>query len=214
MLPAEFRHGTRDPADGACAESGADPIGAAQASFSALSTYALTLRSASAHGEKVRLRYAFRKPGFVRMDFIEPHGGATLIYSPLTKAARVWPRGYPRFPSLELAADNPLIRGPHGHRVDESDLGALLHNIRALQEVGSTCVGGEERIGTRRTTQVVVEGAPGRTVARVHRYLLWLDAASALPLRVVSESVLGAPIDTVVMDDLCVDVALPPDFFG
>jgi len=31
---------------------------------------------------------------------------------------------------------------------------------------------------------------------------------------VVSESVLGEPIDTVVMDDLCVDVALPPDFFG
>jgi hypothetical protein len=74
-----------------------DPLAAAETRFDTLTTYQLTLRSHPADGDAVELRYSFRKPGFIRMDFVRPHSGATLIYNPKTRTARVWPFGYPRF---------------------------------------------------------------------------------------------------------------------
>ena len=191
-----------------------DLIAAAEASFRALSTYDVTLRSSTASAEPVEVHYSFRKPDFIRMDFIRPHAGATLIYSPDTKTVRVWPFGFHRFPSLVLDPHNPMIRGPHGHQVDESDLGALLRNIRALQDGGDTRIVGEAMIGTRRATHIIVEGASSRAVAGVHRFQVWLDVTTALPIKVMSETDESELIETVVMDNLRVDVPLPPRFFG
>ena len=115
-------------------------LAAAEAAFTALTTYTLTLHSHPENGEPVALRYSFRKPGFIRMDFIRPHAGATLIFDPRTRTARVWPFGFPRFPSLALDPGNPMIRGPQGHRVDQSDLGTLVRNLRALHEGGAASV--------------------------------------------------------------------------
>lgn len=181
-----------------------DPLAAAETRFDTLTTYQLTLRSHPADGDAIELRYSFRKPGFIRMDFVRPHAGATLIYNPQTRTARLWPFGFPRFPSLALDPDNPMIRGPHGHRVDQSDLGALLRNVRALGKGGAMRIDG---------AHLVVEGASGRTVAGVHRYRLRFDSATALPVEVSSEDQLGALVETVEMNDLHIDITFPQDFF-
>ena len=177
---------------------------AAEARFQALTTYQLTLRSHPADGDAIELRYSFRKPGFIRMDFVRPHAGATLIYSPETRTARVWPFGFPRFPSLALDPDNPMIRGPHGHRVDQSDMGTLLRNVRALGKGGVMRIDG---------AHLVVDGASARTVAGVHRYRLRFDPATSLPIEVVSEDEFGALIESVTLDALRIDITFPQDFF-
>jgi hypothetical protein len=198
---------SRDPRD-------PDPVpsallAAAEAAFTALTTYTLTVHSHPENGDPVALRYSFRKPGFIRMDFIRPHAGATLIFNPRTHSARVWPFGFPRFPSLALDPGNPMIRGPQGHRVDQSDLGTLVRNLCALEKSGVAAIA-----DAGDPTCLVVEGAPGRKVAGVHRYRVWFDPACSLPNRVISEDDLGERIESVTMDDLRIDAALPEDFFG
>jgi outer membrane lipoprotein-sorting protein len=183
-----------------------DLIADAQARFGALANYELTLRSTPAGGEPVEVSYCYRKPGFIRMDFIRPHAGATLSYSPETGKVLLWPFGFHTFPRLALSPDHPLIQGPHGHRVDRSDLGALLANVRELQRGGDSHLAGDDTIGSRRAAHLIVTGVPGHVAAGVFRYQLWLDAATGLPIKVTSDDERGELIETVLMDDLRIDV--------
>lgn len=183
-----------------------DLIAHAQASFDALTNYEVTLRSTSAAGVSVEARYRYLKPGFIRMDFVRPHAGAVLAYSPKTGEATLWPFGVHRFPKLAFAPDNPLIQGPNAHRIDRSDIGTLLANVRELQRDGDTHRIAEEAIGERRVAHLTVTGARGCQVGGVGRYQLWLDMAIGLPIKVISADWQGELIETVLMDDLHVDL--------
>lgn len=209
LMLAAALHGT-DPPPGAGRD--AAPLADAIAHFRAVETYRVTLHSVRADGEQ-RIRYFYRKPGFVRMEFIRPHAGAVLVYSPLTRRVRLWPFGANRFPELNLSPDNPLVRAPGGQTVDRSDIGALFEAIRALLEDGGAETK-EVRIAGREALHVVVSGAPGHALAGVHRYELWLDPASQFPLRIITRSETGALIETVVLDDLQVNARLPETLFN
>ena len=67
-----------------------------------------------------------------------------------------------------------------------------------------------------RTTQhLVVTGAPGFTVAGVHRYELWLDTSSKLPVKVIMRCPRDdAVIETVMLDALEIDVPLTEALFN
>ena len=180
--------------------------------YRTVETYQVTLRAFRAGGED-RLRYSYRKPGFVRMEFIRPHAGAVLVYSPLTRHVRLWPFGAGRFPELSLRPHNPLIRSPGGQTVDKSDVGALFENVRTLLEQGQAEVRAEARMAGRGVLYLVVTGATGDAVAGVHRYELWLDTSSLFPLKVVSRDQKGAVIETVLMSDLEINAPLAETLF-
>jgi len=188
------------------------PLASAIEHYGTVETYQVTLRTAHADGED-HIRYYFRKPGFVRMEFIRPHAGAVLVYSPLTQRVRVWPLGAGRFPELSLSPHNPLIRSPGGQSVDKSDVGSLFENVRALLEQGQAEELGEARLDGRTALHLVVTGAPGLAVAGVHRYELWLDTATRFPLKVVSRDLEDAVIETVTMDALEINVPLAEALF-
>lgn len=183
-----------------------DFVSDAQARFDALANYQVTLKSTSAGVEPVEVRYGYRKPGFVRMDFIRPHAGATLTYSPETGKVTLWPFGFGTFPRLTLSPDSRVIQSPQGHRVDQSDIGALLVNVRKLQQRGDTQVVGVETIGMRRASHVIVMRGPAGVAAGVFRYELWFDVSHGLPIKVASEGASSEPMETVLMEDLLVDV--------
>ena len=189
------------------------PLADAIEHYPTVETYRVTLHSARADGEH-HIRYFYRKPGFVRVEFIRPHAGAVLVYSPLSGRARLWPFGAGRFPDLSLSPHNPLIRGPGGQTVDKSDVGTLYENIRSLLEQGQEEVRGPVRLDGRSALHLVVTGAPGRAVAGVHRYELWLDTENQFPLKVISRDQDDAVIETVTMDALEIDVPLPESLFN
>lgn len=188
-------------------ETGIDLIAVAQARFDGLANYAATLKSTPAHGETVEFGYCYRKPGWIRMDFVRPHAGAVLSYNPETGKVLLWPFGFRTFPKLTLGRDHPLILGPHGHRIERSDLGTLLANARQLQLSGEARAIGEESIGEHAAQHVIVEGEPGRSVQGVHRYQLWLDVRTGLPIKVISDDERDERIETVLLEDLLVDVS-------
>lgn len=196
------------------ADAMADPLAEAETRFRALSSYQVTLRSTAADGERQVVRYAYRQPGWVRMDFAQPHRGMVLVYDPDARQARLWPFGLGHWPTLRLAPDNPLLRGRHGHRVDRSDVGALLANLQALRARGRLSELGDTDIAARPAAGFEVVGDAGVQVAGVHRYRVWLARGSRFPIKVESFDASGEPIETVDMADVETDVAFPEHFFA
>lgn len=191
----------------------ADPLAEALERFQALNSYQATVRSLAAGDTRQVIRYFYRKPGWVRMEFVQPHPGALLVYDPGKRRVRLWPFGLERALVLSLDPDNPLIRGPHGHRVDRSDVGALLENLLALRARGSARDLGRGAVFERPAVAIEVAGAAGLSVAGVHRYQVWLAEDSLFPLRVKSFAVNGNWIETVDLLDVLTGVRFPGDFF-
>lgn len=181
--------------------------------FHTVESYRVTIHSLHADGDE-HIRYYYKKPGFVRMEFIRPHAGVVLIYNPLSQRVRLWPFGAGRFPELSLSPGNPLILSSRGQRVDHSDVGALFENVRTLQVGGNVEVMGEESVDGRTALHLVVTGAGGFVVAGVHRYELWLDRASQFPVKVISRDEQNAIIETVIMEALEINVRLSEVLFN
>lgn len=190
-----------------------DPLASAIEHYRTVESYRATIHSTHAGGEEY-IRYFYRKPGFVRMEFIRPREGATLIYSPVTRRVRVWPFGTGHFPELNLSPDNPLICSLSGMRVDQSDFGVLFDNIRILRQGGNIEILGEERISGRLAVHFIVTGGSGIEVAGVHRSELWLDTASLFPIKVISRDLQDVIIESVMMEDLEINAKLPEMLFN
>lgn len=199
----------------AAALSGADldPLSGAIERYRKLETYRVTIHSVHADAQE-HLRYFYQKPGFVRMEFVRPHAGAVLVYSPSTQRVRLWPFGVGRFPELNLSPTNPLIQSSRHQRVDQSDVGVLLGNVQALRQGGRLGPMDEQALAGRKVLYFSVIGAGQLTVAGVHRYELWLDAASLFPVKVISRDLQDAVFETVQMEDAEIDVPLPMTLFN
>ncbi len=191
-----------------------DPLSAAQERFEQLTSYRATIHSTPLRGAPTQFHYAYRRPGYVRMDFVTPHHGAVLAYDPAADKVRLRPFGAGVPPVLSLSPTNPLVCDASGHRVDASDIGTLLRNVRALRQHGAMDDTRDDPIDGFTAVRVTVAGAPGHVIAGVHRYVLWLDARNGFPRKVVSYAADdGTPLETVTLDDVELDVAFPERFF-
>ena len=106
-----------------------------------------------------------------------------------------------------------MIQSSAGHRVDESDIGSLLGIVAKLQSNGKTYIMGDESLSGRQTVLVRVTGNGDFTVCGIHRYDLWLDKMTYLPLKIVSYDLREGVIEEVLMDDLEIDLDLPDSLF-
>ena len=192
--------------------AGADnPIDVALRNYEKVKTYQVTLRSRSAHfTEEIRYYY---KSGRVRMEFIRPFPGAILTYNPLKKEVRLKPLQIVDH-VLTLSPGNALVKSSGGHAVDESDIGSLLGVVAKLQSNGKTEIIGNEDLAGRQALLVRVAGNGDFTVRGIHRYDLWLDTKTFLPLKAVSYDPGGGLIEEVLMDDLEIDPDLPDHLFN
>jgi len=190
----------------------ADPVATAMENYKSVDSYAVTLVSRSGGSEEV-IRYSYRKPGLVRMDFISPHKGAALAYDPGKETVVLRPLGFLKSFVLTLKADNRLIRSSRGHTVDKSDIGALFENVERIRQRGSVKVIAEESVGQRPSLKVGIEAVEGFTSDGVGRYVLWLEKKTLMPLKVLAYGADGEVYEEVVMDDLELNVEFPEGFF-
>lgn len=188
----------------------AGPVDEAISSFERLESYRATLRSSS--GEVIR--YFFKKPGYIRMEFEKPHKGAVLVYDPFKKEVRLRPFGFLKSLELRMGPDDSLIRSSRGHTVDESDIGSLLRRVKKLKDNGTVEIAGQEEVGGRGALVVEVRGNGAFEYGGVNRYRLWLEKELMLPLKVEAWSASGELLEGVLMDDLDVDLVLSRDLFS
>lgn len=192
----------------------ADLLDNALMRYARVETYQATLRSSAVPGGSFReiIRYTYKKPGWVRMDFRQPHPGLVLTYDPERNEVRLWPFG-PKGPDFSVSPDIGWLRSGGGERVDRSDIGTLLHRAIKLRQSGNAQILGEESVNQRDTVRLRVIGGEGKKIEGVHRFDLWLDDRTLMPLKVEAYDDHDAPLDIVIMDDLQVDMPLPERVF-
>ncbi|WP_449223610.1 hypothetical protein [Azotobacter vinelandii] len=191
-----------------------DPLAEAQERFQVLTSYRVTVRLNAEGSEQHVLRYFYRKPGWVRIEFIRPHPGLVLIYNPASRRVRIWPFGLDHLPRLNLAPDNPLIRGPHGIRVDQSDIGVLLDSLRERQARGTLAALGSGEVAARPVAGFEIREEGLGKPSGAHHYRIWLARDSLLPLRVERFGTGGRLLESVDMADLEIDTPFPERFFS
>ncbi|HBG46196.1 MAG TPA: hypothetical protein DDW94_04310 [Deltaproteobacteria bacterium] len=192
--------------------TGADPIENALESFRRLDTYSVTLKATTDRTEIIR--YHYKKPGFIRMEFEEPHKGAILVYDPLKKEVVLRPFGFLKSFKMRLDPESRIIKSSRGHTVDESDIGALLEAAQKLRGHGGMEIAGDEMLGQRRSIVVEVTGEGGYEVDGINRYRLWLGADDYLPLKAEAYDRDGGLEERVVMEDLTTGPEFPSGFFS
>jgi outer membrane lipoprotein-sorting protein len=190
-----------------------DLIASATENYGNVETYRVTLRSNKEDTSEI-IRYYYKKPGYVRMEFIKPHKGAVLVYNPEAKKVRLRPFGFLKPFVLTLSPDNSLLKSSNGHTVDESDIGALLEVVIKLQSHGKSDELGDVEVRGKTAVIVSVEGKGDFTVDNdIHRYHLWLDKETFLPLKVSAYDLKGELIEEVLMDDLELNVEFEESSF-
>ncbi len=187
-----------------------NPVAIAFRNYRNITTYQVTLRSKS-HGSFEEIRYYY-KSAYIRMEFIKPLPGVILTYNPVKKEVRLRPF---RFTDhvVTLSPDNEIIQSSAGHKVNESDIGSLLEIVTKLQTNGKTYIMGDEILSDRKAVLVRVTGIEDFTICGIHRYDLWLDKMTYLPLKIISYDHSEGVIEEVLMDDLETDIDLPDSFF-
>ncbi|MBM7457215.1 outer membrane lipoprotein-sorting protein [Oceanisphaera litoralis] len=186
------------------------PLQEALERFERLDGYRLKLRS-EGPGGNLQLRYAYRKPGWVRMDVLSPHAGAVLIYRPDSNRVRLWPFGL-SWPSVSLRPGHSLVVSPRGHRVDKSDVGVLLRRVLQLQQAGDLALQQPANYRDRPVWHLVINGPAGPN--EVGRYELWLDRELWFPLKVVSSDSRGNRLETVWLEQIELEPVFPDNLFS
>jgi len=187
-----------------------NPVAIALRNYRNIKTYQVTLRSQS-HNTFEEIRYYY-KSAYIRMEFVRPFPGVVLTYDPTKKEVRLRPF---RFADhvVTFSPDSEIIKSSAGHKIDESDIGSLLGIAARLQSNGKTCVMGEESLSGRQTVMVKITGNGDFTVCGIHRYDLWLDKITSLPLKIIAHDLNEGVIEEVLMDDLEIDLDLPDSLF-
>lgn len=194
------------------AMSAGDPVQASLARYRMIGSYRTTLVATHGGSSEV-IRYSYRKPGFVRMEFIKPHKGSVLVYDPGSGAVRLRPFGFAKGLVLTMNPSNRLVKSALGHRVDQSDIGTLLERVARLQEQGVTTMRQTDFAPGRPAMEVTVEGWPGVALDGTHTFVLVLDESSMLPVRVRTYGEDGVLREEVAMTNLETDVPLDDALF-
>lgn len=181
-------------------------------SFNKISSYSTLLKSEGENGDNI-IHYFYKKPGFIKMVFVKPHEGATLVYNQETHKVKLKPFKYLSSFTISLKPDSPLITDPKGHTVDKSDLGALLKNVLILSKNGTEEIRNKEVNNKNIYSMLSVKGTEGFDVEGVFKYVLWIDTKINLPVRVESYDSNLNLLEKVILDDLTVNVEFSDNFF-
>lgn len=162
--------------------------------------------------ETRRFRYAFKKPGQVRIDMETPHPGMRLVYPDAKGRVLIRFGGWMKFAQLRLAPDNVLFATPSGQGIDQSDFGLLIRNIG-------------RSVGRERRGELHVSDAPGRLQLEVTaadhflpgvvtRYRFVIDTDLWLPVAVEESTPEGRLKRTIRFRRLDTAPAFPEHYFS
>lgn len=172
--------------------------------FNALTNYTTLLDSEGWDGRN-RIMYTYKKPGFIRMDFIQPHKGTLLIYNPITNKVTVRPFSTWFF-TFTLDPGNCLITDSKGHTVDQSDIGALIRSVLLCAREGSVTPLPPETLEGLACPRLRVEST-------MITYILWIHPELRLPIKVV-KLFSEREKEIVFLRNLIVDASLDDTLFN
>jgi hypothetical protein len=158
-----------------------------------------------------RFILTFKKPNQLRIDMESPKPGTILIYPDEYGKVTLQLGGWSSFVKLHLAPDSSLLASGAGQRIDQSDFGLLIRNIR-------------HSLTDHKRGEISLSKADGRVIIEVladdhflagvqTRYRFVIDQARWLPLEVHESTASGLPKRNMSFRNLKTPITLKEDFF-
>ncbi len=161
--------------------------------------------------ESKRFHYTFRKPNQLRIDMHSPQPGTVLIYPDRGGKVALRPGGWTGFVTLHLAPDNAMLASGSGQRIDQSDFGLLLRNIRhSLTDQRRGAIVLSESQG-RVCIEVLAEDHFVAGVQTLYRFVV--DPVRWLPQEVHELTPNGAPKRVSLFRNLKTSLPIPDSSF-
>ena len=155
--------------------------------------------------------YTFKKPKHIRLDFVSPHPGMMLVYPGPDGKVLMKPQGVLSVLTFHLALDDPLLGSPSGQRLDQTDLGVLIKNIR--HSVTDQRRGPVSLSEDKETIRIQVLADDHFREGVETRYQFLISKQLWLPLEVGQFTANGVPESRIVFHNLRTNINVPDDLF-
>jgi outer membrane lipoprotein-sorting protein len=158
-----------------------------------------------------RSLYTFKKPKWIRLDLLSSHPRMILVYPDRNgKVLMRLPGLLPVF-TFHLMLDDPRLEAPSGQRIDQTDLGLLIKNIRhSLTDQRRGPVSISEDKDTIQI-QVLANDHFREGVETTYRFLiskeLWL------PVEVGRSTPIGVQEGRIIFRNLRININVPNSLF-
>lgn len=155
--------------------------------------------------------YTFKKPKRIRLDFLSPQKGMTLLYPDPEGKVLMKPGGLLSILRFHLTLDDARLENPAGQPISETDLGALIRNIRHSvtdQRRGPVSISQDEDV-----IQIHVLADDHFRDGVEARYQFLISKELWLPVQVGVSTPDGLQEQRIVFRDLLTNVDVPDDFF-
>lgn len=155
--------------------------------------------------------YTFKKPKWIRLEFVSPHPGMILVYPDPDGKVLMKPQGVLSVLTFHLALDDPLLGTPSGQRLDQTDLGVLIKNIRHSvtdQRRGPVSLS-EDQEAIR--IQVLADDHFREGVETKYQFLI--SKGLWLPVEVGQSTTNGVQEGRIIFHNLRTNINVPDDLF-
>jgi hypothetical protein len=155
--------------------------------------------------------FTFKKPNQLRIDMKSPKPGTVLLYPDEDGKVILQLGGWSKFVKLHLAPDNAMLASGAGQRIDQSDFGLLIRNIRhSLTDHRH----GEISLPNSENRAIIEVLADDHFLPNVQTgYRFVIDKTRWLPLEVDESTANGLPRRKLFFKELKTPITVKEDFF-
>jgi outer membrane lipoprotein-sorting protein len=155
--------------------------------------------------------YTFKKPKWIRLDFVSPHPGMIMVYPDGNGKVLVKPQGLLSMLTLHLRLDDPLLQTPSGQRMNQTDLGVLIKNIG--HSVTDQRRGPVSLSEDKDTIQIEVLADDHFREGVETRYQFLISKELRLPVEVGESTTNGVQEGRIIFRNLRTNINVPDDLF-
>jgi outer membrane lipoprotein-sorting protein len=155
--------------------------------------------------------YTFKKPKRVRIELLSPHPSMVLVYPDRNGKVLMKPQGLLSLLTFHLRLDDPLLQSPSGQRINQTDLGLLIKNIRhSVTDQRRGPVSLSEDKDTIQI-QVLADDHFREGVEKQYRFLISKELR--LPVEVTASMTNGVQEGKIIFRNLRTNINVPDSLF-
>ena len=161
--------------------------------------------------QRYRFKFYFKKVKRIRVDFLQPHPGLTIIYKDEETEATVIPfRSLPAL-RLRLSVDSPLMKTLAGQRINQTDMGYfidfVLKNLKKERQKEKTFYEDEQRF------EFVLWALDYIAGKSLEKYRISISKQFWLPIRIERYSPEGKLLEVSDIKNYVLNAHLEDSFF-
>jgi len=155
--------------------------------------------------------YTFKKPKWIRLDLVSSHPRMILVYPDRNGKVLMRLPGLLPVLTFHLMLDDPLLETPSGQRIDQTDLGLLIKNIRhSLTDQRRGPVSISEDKDTIQI-QVLANDHFREGVETTYQFLIGKELW--LPVEVARSTPIGLQEGRIIFRNLRININVPDSLF-